>query len=439
MFSKFFARKTKSAAAKTRDLGASVSYDQAKTLAHEGDEQSRVALAERGDLAPEILYFLAADPSPKVRKVLASNDAAPRHADLLLAKDKDEDVRGSLAEKVARLAPGLGADETDRLQQMTYDALSLLARDQAVRVRQILSEALREVADAPPDVIRRLAWDVEAAVATPVLMFSPVLTDQDLLEIIQAKPSRGSLGAISQRRDISVEITDAIVGSDDIDAIGLLLGNASAQIREETLDRVIGCAIDIDLWHMPLAMRPRLPSAAAVKIARFVAEDILEKLVAREDLSAETIKAVRQVVHKRLGDGEAKSGEKVQGAAETDPGMHIDDDEIFDIAVKKWAKGELDEKSLLQAMNNGEQKYAMAIVAVMADLPLRVVTRACASQSAKGCMAMAWRASLTAKAGEMIQQKLASLNPKEILRSVNGGFPLDDEALEWQIEFIRDL
>lgn len=439
MFSKFFSRNKKGSAAKPNSLGDTVTYDRAKELAHDGDEQSRVALAERGDLAPEILYFLAADPSPKVRKMLASNQAAPHRADLLLANDKDEGVRGSLAEKVARLAPGLGADEQDRLQKMTYEALSMLARDQAVRVRQILSEALREVANAPPEVIRRLAWDVEAVVATPVLMFSPVLTDQDLLDIIQARPSPGSLGAISQRSAISAEVSAAIIDSDDIDAVGLLLGNPSAQIREETLDRVIDRAIDIDLWHMPLAMRPRLPSAAAVKIARYVAEDILEKMIARDDLAAETIDAVRQVVHKRLGDGEAKSGERDSESEQPDQGMRIDDDDIFDMAMKRWISGDLDEKSLLQALNNGELKYAMAIIAVMADLPLRVVTRTCTTQSAKGCVAMTWRAGLTAKTSEIIQQKLAMLDPKDILRSVNGGFPLEEEALEWQIEFIRSL
>ena len=37
---------------------------------------------------------------------------------------------------------------------MTYEALEILARDQVTRVRQILSEALKDVANAPPEVIR---------------------------------------------------------------------------------------------------------------------------------------------------------------------------------------------------------------------------------------------------------------------------------------------
>jgi uncharacterized protein (DUF2336 family) len=64
---------------------------------------------------------------------------------------------------------------------MAYEALDALARDQVIRVRRILSEALKDVADAPPEVIRRLASDVELVVSGPVLQYSPVLTEEDLL------------------------------------------------------------------------------------------------------------------------------------------------------------------------------------------------------------------------------------------------------------------
>ena len=280
-------------------------YDDAKRLARDDDTSVRANLAKRTDVPQEILYFLAEDPSPEVRRHIAENNTAPQRADLLLAKDTDDSVRGSLAAKIVRMAPGLSHDEQDRLRRITYEALQLLARDQAVRVRQTIAEALKELADAPPDVIRRLAWDVEAAVATPVLRFSPVLTEADLIEIIRARPSPGAVSAISQRDGVTENLSDAIVAADDVEALAFLLVNPSAQLREETLDRVIDRAVDVDILHMPLAMRPKLRSQAAVKISRFVAEDILTRMLAREDLSMDTIEAVRAVVHKRLGDAEA--------------------------------------------------------------------------------------------------------------------------------------
>lgn len=148
-------------------------------------------------------------------------------------------MRGDLAAKIARLAPGLTEHEQDRVRQATMEALTALAHDQIPRVRQVLSEALKDVANAPPNVIRQLARDVEVAVAAPVLEYSPVLTDEDLLEIIAARPVSAKLVAISRRRRVTEVVSDAIAGTEDDAAIAALLGNASAQIREETLDRLI--------------------------------------------------------------------------------------------------------------------------------------------------------------------------------------------------------
>ena len=158
-----------------------LSYDQAKEMAQDKGEEVRLDLAARSDVEPEILYFLADDPSADVRRRIASNKATPVQADYLLAKDADQDVRGDLAEKIAQLAPGLTADEQDKMRKMAYEALDALAHDQVIRVRRILSEALKDVAGAPPEVIRRLASDVELVVSGPVLQYSPVLTEEDLL------------------------------------------------------------------------------------------------------------------------------------------------------------------------------------------------------------------------------------------------------------------
>ena len=45
--------------------------------------------------------------------------------------------------------------------------------------------------------------------------------------------------AISRRVALGQDVADAIVDTGDIEAVAELLGNASAQIREETLDRIV--------------------------------------------------------------------------------------------------------------------------------------------------------------------------------------------------------
>ena len=414
-----------------------LSYDQTKAIAHDGDDQARARLAGQGDVAPELLYYLAGDAVTAVRRAIAGNSAAPMHADVLLARDADAGVRATLAEKIAGPAAA-GAYENDRLRDMAYSALALLAKDQVVRVRQTIAEALREVTDAPPDVIRRLAWDVETVVSTPILKFSPILTDSDLIEIILAKPSAGSISAVSARNGVSEDVSQAIVNSADIEGIAILLGNKSAQIREETLDRVIADAAHIAVWHMPLAMRPRLLSSLAVKVARVVAEDVLKRMQSRDDLPGNIAAAVREVVLQRLADGVATLPDDLISGSSTSGGVRLDDHNIFDKAAKLWAEGALDEAALVHELTEGDSKFAKAIIAVMADVPFVVVQRVCSGHNAKNCVALAWRAGLSAETASLMQEKLCQINSANVIRAIDGNYPLSESEMIWQVDiFLR--
>ena len=68
-------------------VSQSINYTDAKELARSKDVSVRAALAEREDLAGELLYFLAEDDDPEVRRAVAANAAAPRQTDLLLAQE----------------------------------------------------------------------------------------------------------------------------------------------------------------------------------------------------------------------------------------------------------------------------------------------------------------------------------------------------------------
>jgi hypothetical protein len=74
-----------------------LTYGEAKELARDKTEDVRRDLASRADVEPEILYFLTTDPSAEVRRRIAANKATPVQADLLLARDTDQEVRGDLA------------------------------------------------------------------------------------------------------------------------------------------------------------------------------------------------------------------------------------------------------------------------------------------------------------------------------------------------------
>ncbi|HSV28683.1 MAG TPA: DUF2336 domain-containing protein [Candidatus Omnitrophota bacterium] len=413
---------------RTRPIG----YEEARELAAHKDPALRAELAARDDIRPEILYFLAEDTSTEVRRRVAANPNSPPHADLMLAGDQDPAVRSDLAGKIARVAPGLTANEQDRLRRMTYEALEMLARDQIPKIRAILSDTLKDVANAPPEVIRRLARDAEIAVAAPVLQFSPVLTDEDLLEIIESSPIPGALSAISKRSLVNVRVADAIAATDDVDAIAVLLGNSSAQIREETLDRLADRAADIEAWHGPLVNRPHLPSKTATKLARFVASNLLQQLAERKDLPPDAAMAVAAVVRKRLDEMEAT------GPARAEARKAADETAAVMRAKTMHAAGQLNESAVDAALSGGDHPFVTAALALMAQLSQPTLKKIVATQSAKGIVAVAWKAGLSPELSVHLQTKLLRLTSSRVLHPRGGAYPLTVEEMEWQLEFLGD-
>lgn len=411
-----------------------ITYEQSRELARHEDPKVRRALAKRKDLKQEILYYLAEDSDAEVRKTVAQNAAAPRQTNILLAKDADADVRGDLASKIARIAPGLSADEQDKAHRATYEALELLAKDQITKVREILSEALRDVADAPPDLIKTLAMDTEIEVSGPVLEFSPVLTDEDLLEIIQSGPAKGGLNAISKRSAVSENVSDAIVGTNDMEAISDLLSNDSAQIRETALDDLIERAADIDLWHAPLVGRPKLPDGAATKLALFLADNLLEVLQDRADLDAETLANVKAVVQQRIGGN-------VVGKKDSDGNQDfLNMEPPVDMVGRLFKARKLDGNVVGKALNAGDHAFVLAALIVRTGLDQAVVKRIFVEKSAKGVMALSWKAGMPAKMAVQMQQRMGRIAPSEIITPDDGGeYPLSNDDLDFQLEFFTDL
>lgn len=413
---------------------APLNYDQTRDMAHDSDPQVRSKLAARTDVNPEILYFLAEDKAPEVRKSVATNTAAPRQTHALLAKDEDPEVRFGLAEKLARIAPDLNDNERNKLRQSTLESLNLLARDEITKVRQILSETLKDVTNAPPDVIKSLAMDSELSVAGPVLECSPVLNDEDLVEIISLGTVKGGLNAISKRQGVGEGVSEAIVATNDEEAIADLLGNGTAQIREETLDDLIAKADSVELWHAPLVSRPKLPHGAATRLAQFVADNLMQKLACRDDLDEDTLEAVKSMVHHRIsiegqGDGGASSAHGLD---------FLQVDPPIDVAKRLLAADRLDRNVVGKALHASDHSFVFAALVVKSGLDIKVASKIFASHSNKGVTALIWRAGLPAQLAVMILQRMAGIAPTEIVETVSGGnYSMNKDEMEWQLEYFN--
>jgi uncharacterized protein (DUF2336 family) len=393
-------------------------------------EAARVRLAAGVGTEANVLTDLADDPSVTVRAALALNTAAPASVNAGLARDGDERVRILLARKLAALVPTLSAPDQARLSQETWDTLKALVADETARVRAVIAEAIKELPNAPRDLIRRLAQDTETSVYEPVIRMSPLLATEDLVALVTMAPAAGTVLAVARRGDLEPPVSDAIAATADSTAIRALLANRSAQIREATLDALVTRSVDHPDWHEPLVRRPSLPPRAARMLCEIVASHLLAELAARTDLPPALAEELRQRVAARV----APNGP--EAAAPTEMTAEVALAEAHAVATR----GELDEETLLAAARRGEAHYSTALLAVAAGTPVSVVDRASTLRSAKGMVSLVWKAGFTMRVAVALQTLLARLAPDAVLTAgPGGGFPLAIEEMRWQLEFLARM
>ena len=386
--------------------GRKVSYEDSKEIARHGTVKSRRVLASNRATKPEVLYYLAEDKSSKVRRDIAANQKTPRQADLILARNVNDEVRCDLALKIGRIVPEATARESAKLQELTFEVLDILAKDQLPRVRQILSEELKHSDKVPKRVVKRLAKDVELVVAAPILEYSPLLSDEDLLEIITAGPVEGGLNAVARRANVSVSISDAIVRANDIPAVAALLGNKNAQIREETLDQVIEKAEQLGEpgipMHEPMARRPGLSKRALRRIAGFVTSSVLHILQERHDLDEETAQEIATRVKDRMEDDESQ---KLTN-------------EALERAQMLHEKDMINDKGLAKAIAAGDREMVTHALALQTMMPLDIVKRIMSSANGKSITALNWKAGLSMRTAVKLQRQICAVPQKSTCLSL---------------------
>jgi uncharacterized protein (DUF2336 family) len=387
------------------------------------DADARAELAARRDVAPEVLYFLANEGEAGARKAVAANPVTPAHANRRLADDADEQVRAELARKIGRILPALSKQESQRAQALTLETLEKLASDQLPRVRQILSEEIKALDCVPKNIVKRLARDVEK-VAAPVLEFSPLLSDADLIDIITTAHANHAMKAIARRRPLSEDVSEAVAAAMDVPAVAALLENADARIREQTLEKIADKAQDIIDWHRPLVFRNDLSQRAIRRIAGFVGTALIEKLATRNNLDEETRRHLARAMQTRLV--QVEEHDKVAVASSK---------ALADVE-RRYKNGKLDDDFVERAAEAGRRDVVTLSLALLADVPEETAKRIIAAQSAKPATALVWHAGLSMRTAFKVQSFVLRLPASELMPARDGiGFPMGENEMRWHLSY----
>ncbi len=197
-----------------------------------------------------------------------------------LAKEPSSDRRRELLRKVTDLFLENPTRYNTTEQEHFSEILGAVARTMETEVRMELSRRLATIAEAPRDLVLQLAHDEEVSVAAPILEKSTVLTQGDLLEIVERCGNRHR-AVVAIRPDLDERISEALVDHGDDQVVGVLVNNCNASIAPNTLEKVAARAANNETLQGPLVGRADLPPDVMHEMYWAVSDKLRSRILER--------------------------------------------------------------------------------------------------------------------------------------------------------------
>lgn len=292
-----------------------------------------------------------------------------------LARQKSKAGRRALFKTVRDLFFESEDHLSDRERALMGDILRKLIGDVERSVRKELAERLANSSFAPHDLMVSLAND-EIEVAHSVLFTSRVLEDIDLVEIIKQRTQAHQL-AIAMRKNISEDVSQALVDTGDTDVITTLLKNDDAAISRSLMEYLVAESKRVDTFQNPLVSRHDLPPDLARKMYWWVSAAVRAHIVENFKIDPTS-----------LDDAIEDSIEVVIKAEEVEADLPS---EAQNFARQMAKRGRISEEFLLQTLRQGEVSLFEACFATATDVNPRLTRRLLYEPGGEG-LAVACRA-----------------------------------------------
>ncbi len=193
---------------------------------------------------------------------------------------KEDDVRALLrhpdpekrAQAGQRICHKVRAGELSSGERLfARKLLDYMSQDAVAIVRRTLSVTLKNSPELPRDIALRLAADIDN-IAVPILTNSPVLTDEDLVEVLRSKAA-AKVMAIAKRARVSGTIVREIVRYGDSRAVAEIAANDGAVIDEDLAESLLDVYHDDDLIKEAFISRRDLPVKVMERLITIVSEE----------------------------------------------------------------------------------------------------------------------------------------------------------------------
>lgn len=268
-----------------------------------------------------------------------------------LEADRSAEARIATATKVAgQFSTAVLGDGERRIAE---DIVRGLMKDVEVRVREALAAQLKDYSGLPHDMALTLARDVES-VSLPMLQFSDVLTDEDLIEIVRSGSSEKQV-AIAGRPMVSADLADALIDTKNEAAVARMVANPGAALDDHLLERTVAEYGHSEAVCASLTERPKLPAAISERLMGAVTEQLMSHLIEEKNLPIRAVRSLLRNARDRATISMFRDG------------VHDDDDLKVHIA-RMDTDGRLTTSLAFRALSLGDSRFFEMAMARLARL-----------------------------------------------------------------------
>jgi uncharacterized protein (DUF2336 family) len=203
-----------------------------------------------------------------------------RYAKLLeLARENSSEKRRELLSDVTSLFFTTKDNRSDVETNMFGELMAKVASELDVEVRKELSSRFSDE-NVPRRLIVALANDVEVSVAEPILVNSRVLTQSDLISVVEKRGDAHRM-LVTKRPDVSEALSAALVAYGGDKVVESLIKNESASVSLDTFDKIVDRAVSNPELQTPLIKRQSISPEHLNQLFMSVDTEMRNQILAR--------------------------------------------------------------------------------------------------------------------------------------------------------------
>jgi uncharacterized protein (DUF2336 family) len=281
-----------------------------------------------------------------------------------------------------------GTDQFTDVQIGEFDEIfTRLVAHVEISARVLLANRLAPLPNAPPTILRTLAFDDVIDVAGPVLTNSPRLGSALLVENARTK-SQQHLLAISRRTSLDEAVTDVLLDRGDRHVVRSAAANPGAKFSEHGFARLIDRSDGDDELAFCVGARRDIPRHHFLKLLAKASQSVRLKLESEDQLNT---KEIHRAVAAVAGHVQAKSAaaSRNYAAARSRVGELSASKQLGESHIEGFAKA------------NQFEETTVAL-AQLCDLPVEAVERAMIQDRSETILIMARAAGLNWPAAKAV-------------------------------------